>query len=112
MLSTDDDCGKLLIYAPDLPFRCRRLEAVRTAAERVAEKLRLGVELVSDRGLSQIHVYYRSVCGELIPLYRDRGGNEGEKDVYFAIRNMMFVLSFHPKFSVLKPIREEVARLS
>jgi len=112
MLSLGEETGKLLIYAPKLPFEWSRLKVVRGAAKKVAEKLRMGVELVPSKDLLQIQVYYRSACGELIPLYRDRDGNQGEKDVYFAIRNMMFVLSFHPKFSVLRPIREEITKLS
>lgn len=112
MLPADDGCGRLLIHAPVLTFRRGRLEIVRTATEKVAEKLRLGVKSVENKGLSQIHVYYGNGHGELIPLYRDRGGNGGEKDVYSAIRNMVFVLSFHLRFSFLKPIREEVLRPS
>ena len=112
MLTLNEESGKLLIYAPRVPLGWSRLKIVRNAAKKVAEKLRMRVELVSSEDLPQIQVYYRSTWGELIPLYRDRNEDQRERDVYFAIRNMMFVLSFHPKFSVLKPIRKEIAKLS
>ncbi len=99
--------GKFLIYAP--ASGNLDVNTVKTAAVRLARKLGMKVELVSSFNLKSIYVYYENSEGELIPVYFDYGMKKREKDVYVKLRNMLFVLSFHPKFSNLKSIRKEVA---
>jgi hypothetical protein len=79
-----------------------------------ARCLNLDFELVKfDQSGSPIYVYYDGGDdGERIPLYCDEGKNGDLNDVCSAIRKMMFVLSFHPRHSTLKPLRNELMRLS
>ena len=105
--------GKLLIYASRFAFRQKRLKSVSAAAEKIAETLRLDLEFVSFKdNFKQIYVYYKNGEGEPVPVYCNKGGKAEAKDVFRALRNMMFVLSFHPKYSDLKRVRKEIMRFS
>ena len=106
--------GKLLIYAStDVPHK-KRLQSVRTATEETARRLNLDFEVVRFRNrFSHIYVYYE--CGdggEPIPLYCDEGKAGEQHEICAALRNMMFVLSFHPKHTALKQVRDAIMRLS
>ena len=106
--------GKLLVCAGvGVPQR-KRFRCVRTATEETARCLNLDFELVKfDQSGSPIYVYYDGGDeGERIPLYCDEGKNGDLNDICSAIRRMMFVLSFHPRHSTLKPLRNELMRLS
>lgn len=103
-----------MVYASTgIPPR-KRLESVRTAAQQTAKRLNLDFEVVKvDRAASPIYVYYEeSEDGEPIPLYCDEGKMSDLEEISSALRNMMFVLSFHPKHSALKQMREELLKLS
>jgi hypothetical protein len=94
---------------------CRkRLESVRTAAKETAKCLNLDFEMVRlNSDGSPIYVYYEESDGdEPIPLYCDEGKMSGLQEICSTLRNMMFVLSFHPKHTSLKQMREEILRLS
>jgi len=105
--------GRIIIYVPGSPKGgFHGTEKIRKAACRIAERLKLEVEVIQRFDLSSVWVYFESCEGELIPIYFDYGLHRQEEEVYAKIRNMMFVLSFHPKFSDLKPIREDVIRIS
>jgi hypothetical protein len=83
------------------------------AAEETARRLNLGFEVVRFRKVfSQIYVYYEDGDGEPIPIYCDGGKAFGMQEICAALRNMMFVLSFHPKHSALKQVRKEIIGLS
>jgi hypothetical protein len=97
--------GKFLIYASNTPLP-ERLKVIGSAVAKVASSLRLETELSPRRKLLSIHVYYRSDAGDEIPVYSDWGKAWNEEDIYRAIRNMMFVLSFHPRHTNLKTIRQ------
>ena len=99
--------GKITIYASQAPSR-ERLRIVGSAVARIADSLNFETELSPKRKLLSIYVYYKSDAGDEIPLYCDWGKEWKEEDVYRAIRNMMFVLSFHPRHSSLRTIRREV----
>jgi hypothetical protein len=106
--------GKLLVYAStDVPHK-KRLASVRTATEETAKLLNLDCEVVRFcNNSSQIYVYYE--CGdggEPIPLYCDEGKASNLQEICAALRNMMFVLSFHPKHSALKQVRGAIMRPS
>lgn len=104
--------GKLLLYSAPSFDAASRVEIVRSAVRRVAEKLDLKMEVAQGKSSGHVFVYYKSDMGDEIPIYSDFGKEGGVEDVYRAIVNMMFVLSFHPKHSVLKTIRGEVMRFS
>lgn len=105
--------GKLLIYASGESGNEKRLRSVSVAAEKIAKLLKLPMEVVSFREeFSPIYVYYKNADEEPIPIYCDIGREFNIKEVYKALRNMMFVLSFHPKHSALKQIRKELMLFS
>lgn len=99
--------GKFMIYASNMP-RPERLRIVGSAVAKVASSLKLETEISPKKKLLSIYVYYKSDSGDEIPVYCDWGKSWEEEDVYRAIRNMMFVLSFHPRHSRLRTIRKEV----
>jgi len=106
-------CGKLLIYASSLALNEKRLQSVSVAAEKIAELLELPIEVITfGEEFSPIYVYYKNGDDEPIPIYCDKGGEFDMQEIYKALRNMMFVLSFHPKHSALKQIRKEVMLFS
>lgn len=109
-----ENCGKLMVYASTGVPRGKRLDSVRTAAKETAKRLNLDFEVVRlDRASSPIYVYYEDNDGdEPIPLYCDGGKISGLEEISGKIRNMMFVLSFHPNHSVLKEMRSELLKLS
>jgi hypothetical protein len=76
--------------------------------------LNLDFEIVRfERASSPIYVYYEENDEEEpIPLYCDEGKISGLEEISSRLRNMMFVLSFHPKHSALKEIRKELLKLS
>jgi len=100
--------GKFMIYASNSP-RLERLRIVGSAVAKVASFLKLETELSPRRKLLSIYVYYKSDAGDEIPVYCDWGKGWKEEDVYRAIRNMMFVLSFHPRHPSLRTIRKEIS---
>lgn len=105
--------GKILIYTPDSSNGdFSGIRNVRNAAYKIARRLNLGVEVVRRRDLSSVWVYFESYDGQLIPVYFNYWLDCQEEEVYTKIRNMMFVLSFHPRFRDLKAIRQDVIGLS
>ncbi len=109
-----ENCGKLMVYASTgVPSR-KRLDSVRSAAKETAKRLNLDFEMVRfERASSPIYVYYEENGDEEpIPLYCDEGKMSGLEEISSKLRSMMFVLSFHPKHSVLKEMRKELLKLS
>jgi len=105
--------GKLLVYASNLSRSERRLRSVSVAAEKIADLLQLPVEVVTfGEEFDPIYVYYKNGDEEPIPIYCDKRSEFGTQEIYGVLRNMLFVLSFHPKHSVLKRIRKEVMLFS
>jgi hypothetical protein len=108
-----NSCGKLLVYAPSFAFDEKRLKSVNTAAKKMAKMLDLSVEVVPFREkIAPIYVYYKNGDEEPIPIYCDKGEKSNIQDIYIALRNMLFALSFHPKHSALRKIRKEIMRFS
>jgi hypothetical protein len=102
--------GKFRIYASN---EHRRLKIVKPAVAKAAETLKLRIEVAQTKKILPIYVYYRSECDEEeIPVYCDWGKDGNEEDVYCAIKNMMFVLSFHPRHSALQTVRKEICVLT
>jgi len=102
-----------MVYASTgVPSR-KRLDSVRTAAKETAKRLNLDFEMVRfERASSPIYVYYEKNDEEPIPLYCDEGKISGLEEIRNKLRNMMFVLSFHPNHSALKEMRKELLKLS
>ncbi len=108
------NCGKLMVYASNsLPSK-KRLDSVKYAAKTTAKRLNLDFEMVHfDKAASPIYVYYEENDDkEPIPLYCDEGKISNLDEISCALRKMMFVLSFHPKLSVLREIRSQLIKLS
>jgi len=105
--------GKLVIYASSFTSDEKRLESVSMAAEKMAKLLKLSFEIVTfGEKITPIYVYYKNGDEEPIPIYCDKGEKTNMQEVCTALRNMMFVLSFHPKHSALKQIRNGIMQFS
>jgi tRNA U34 2-thiouridine synthase MnmA/TrmU len=109
----EDSNGKLLVYASALASHEKRLKSLRSAAERMAKLLNLNVEVVTFRErFEPMYVYYKNGDEEPIPIYCDKGEKADTQKICVALRNMMFVLSFHPRHSALRQMRNEIMRFS
>lgn len=106
--------GKLSVYASSFELQGKRVRSVKAATKKLAELLNLDMEVVSFREkLPLIYVYYNNGDDESVPIYCDKDGKSAVEEIYAALRNMMFVLSFHPKHSALRrQMRKMVMQLS
>jgi len=104
--------GKLLIYASSFASYEKCLKPVSMAAEKMARLLKLNFEVVIfGERIAPIYVYYKNGDEEPIPVYCNKGEESNVQEIYTALRNMMFVLSFHPRHSTLKRMRKEIMQL-
>jgi hypothetical protein len=103
-----------MVLAPSVSSPEKRLRCISMATEKIAKVLRLNVEVVTRGGESApIYVYYKSGDEDPIPIYCDQGKSPTDpREVCASMRNMMFVLSFHPKHSALKQARKEIMLFS
>lgn len=87
---------------------------MRLAAEKMANQLNLGFEVVpqQQRQCPQIYVYYEHGEEEPIPLYCDKGKTVDLSEIAAQLRNMMYVLSFHPRHTALARLRNSIMKLS
>jgi hypothetical protein len=108
------NCGKLSVYASSFELQGRRVRSVKAATKKLAEHLNLDVEVVPFKEKTPlIYVYYNNGGEEAIPIYCDKGGKSAVEEIYSALRNMMFVLSFHPRHMALRrQMRKMVMQLS
>ena len=105
--------GKLLIYASNFVSYRKRLKSVSAAAEKMARLLKLDVEIVTlKEKIVPIYVYYKKGDNESVPIYYNKNGESSIEEVYKALRNMMFVLSFHPKHKALRQVRKKIIQFS
>ena len=109
-----ENAPKLMVYASRGLPSTERLDSVKDAAKQMAKKLNLDFEIVRfERQPTPIYVYYEEADGEEpIPLYCDEGKMSGLAEISSALRQMMFVLSFHPKHPALAQVRSELLKLS
>ena len=104
---------KLMVYASSFTSHEKRLESVSMAAEKMAKLLKLSFEVVTfGETIAPIYVYYKDGDEEPIPIYCDKGEKANMQEICTALRNMMFVLSFHPKHSALRQIRNALMQFS
>lgn len=109
----DNTDGKLLVYASSFTSREKRLNPISSAADKMAKLLKINMEVKTFRKrFTPIYVYYKGGEGEPIPIYCDNGERSDTREIYTALRNMMFVLSFHPKHPALQSIRKEIMHSS
>jgi len=101
-----------MVYASEDFTSIKRLESVKTATQETAKKLKMTFSMKIEKSGSPIYVYYKGDDGEAIPLYCDEGKMSGLEEISSSIRNMMFVLSFHPKHTALKQMRNEFVKFS
>jgi len=105
--------GKLFVYASTFTCREKRLKPVSAAAEKMARFLKLSFEIKTFRKrFTPIYVYYKSGNEEPIPIYCANNGQSNTQEICTALKNMMFVLSFHPKHSALRHVRKEIMQFS
>jgi hypothetical protein len=105
--------GKLFVYASTFTSRQKRLKPVSVATEKMAKLLKLNFEIKTFRKrFTSIYVYYKNGDEEPIPIYCNNNDQSNMQEIYTALRNMMFVLSFHPKHSALRHIRKEIMQFS
>jgi hypothetical protein len=105
--------GKLLVQASAGGSHKRRLHQVKMATERMAQQLDLDYEVVNRRGTrSPIYVYYENGNDESTPIYCDEGKEFETQEICTTLKNMMFVLSFHPQNSALRRARPAIMKLS
>lgn len=104
--------GKLFVYA-SFASRRKKLTPVKVAAEKIARHLRLSFEVKTFRKkFEPIYVYYKNGDEEPIPIYCVGDEQSSIEEICTALRNMMFVLSFHPKNSTLRQVRKEIMQFS
>jgi len=105
--------GKLLVYASSFISREERLKSVSIATKKMAKLLKLNFEVITfGEKITPIYVYYKNDKEEPIPIYWDKGGKTNMQEICKALRNMMFILSFHPRHSALKRVRKEIMQFS
>lgn len=113
MLMFKNDQGKLMVYASSAASPKERLRSVRTAAEKMAKQLNLDFEMVKQTKVcAPIYVYYEQGNDEPIPIYCDEGKAYDLQEIQARLKNMMFVLSFHPKHTALRQVRNSIVKLS
>ena len=105
--------GTLFVYASSFESKGKKFEPVKLAAEKIARRLGLSFEVRTFRKkFGSAYVYYTSGDEEPIPIYCVGETSSNIEEIYTSLRNMMFVLSFHPRHSALKQIRKEIMLFS
>jgi len=105
--------GKLFVYASSFASREKRLKPVSVATEKMAKHLKLSFEVKTlKKRFEPIYVYYKNGDDEPVPIYCIGQQQSSTEDICMRLRNMMFVLSFHPKHSALRQIRKEIMQFS
>jgi hypothetical protein len=105
--------GKLFVYASSFVSRERRFEPVRAATKKMASYLNLSFEIKTfKKKFESIYVYYKNGDDEPIPICCVNGKSSGIEEICASLRNMMFVLSFHPRHLALKQMRKEIMLFS
>jgi hypothetical protein len=79
----------------------------------MARRLRLEFEVKTfKKKFAPIYVYYANGDDEPVPICCVSEGQSNIDEISTILRNMMFVLSFHPKHSALRQIRSELIQFS
>jgi len=107
------NCGRLLVYS-SADYERKRLRSISAAVRKMAKKLRLEVEVIKmeETRATLYATLYKGENGESIPLYCDKNKDPSVESICRALRSMMFLLSFNPRYSALKRIRREIMRFS
>ncbi len=111
MLSNPE--GELLVYASISADNASCLKSISSAAEKTARMLNLNFKMVTFRKkCAAIYVYYKNGDEEPVPLYCAYEGKSDMQKVCRALRSMLFVLSFHPRYPALREVRKEIMQFS
>ena len=109
----NNNFGKLTVHASVAATRRKRLQSVKAATEETAKRLNLSFEVVRFRKrFSQIYVYYENGEKEPIPIYCDEGKSYSLKEISVTLKNMIYVLYFHPAHSAIRKARKELMGFS
>ena len=102
-----------MVYASNEKTQYKKLKSIQVATKKTASMLNMNFEFIKfKKNYSKIYVYYGNGTDEPIPLYCDKGKKEKLQDICTTLRKMMFVLSFHPKHSALKRVRDSIMTFS
>lgn len=102
-----------MVYSSNEEAQNKKLESIKLATKKTARLFNMNYELIKFKeSYSKIFVYYDNGTDEPIPLYCDKGKKERIQDICSSLRKMMFVLSFHPKHSALKNVRNSIMTFS
>jgi hypothetical protein len=102
-----------LVYASNFELGGKRLQSISVAAQKIGRLLKLPIHVVTFRDeFDPIYIYYKNGDNSPIPLYCDKEGETDVEKIYRVLRNMIFVLSFHPAHSALISIRKEAMQFS
>lgn len=102
-----------MLYTSTSAFQRKRFHSVKSATEETAKRLKLGFEVIKlDKNFSQIFVYYENDDAEPIPIYCDGGKTNNVHEIREALKNMIFVLSFHPAHTALRHMRKRLMESS
>jgi hypothetical protein len=105
--------GKLFVYASCFASSEKRLKPVSVAAKKMAKHLRLSFEVKTFRmRFEPIYVYYKNGDNEPVPIFCLCDKQSSVEDICMRLKNMMFVLSYHPKNSALRQRRKEIIQFS
>ena len=79
----------------------------------MARHLRLSFEVKTFRKKFEfVYVYYKNGDDEPIPIYCVSEQQSNIDEICTALKNMMFVLSFHPQHSALQQMRKKIMQFS
>ncbi len=102
-----------MVYSSNEETQVKKLESIQAATKKIAQMLKMNFEFIKFKeSYSKVFVYYDNGTDEPIPLYCDKGRKERTQDICTSLRKMMFVLSFHPKHSTLKHVRNSIMSFS
>lgn len=105
--------GKLLVYASTFAASEKRLRPVSSATEKMARLLNLSFKIITfKKKFDSIFVYYKNGDEDPVPLYCLHENVSDMQEICRALRNMLFVLSFHPKYLALRNARKEIMQFS
>ena len=87
----------------------QKISFIKNAVKKIAQQLNLEFEVVNlSKSVNQTFVCYRKSGADKIPLYYEKTKYETAQEIYTKIKNMLFVLSFHPNHGKLKEKQDEI----
>jgi hypothetical protein len=94
-----------MVYYPRFSRRNDRLRIIAHAVNRIADSLEANMEISPRKDVLSVWVYLKGSGNEKVPVYSDWGKDWNENDVFQAIKNKLYGLSYRPEHAVLQVIR-------